>query len=78
MLFRSRYDAEFDEYLLYCGSDDLSQVVIDDLIENGSHISLSGRLVYLAEDETLCSFIAELSLRDNMFGYSLSTLEVGA
>lgn len=75
---RMRYDAEFDEYLLYCGSDDLSQVVIDDLIENGSRISLSGRLVYLAEDETLCSFIAELSLRDNMFGYSLSTLEVGA
>ena len=72
------YDAECDEYRLYCGSDSLSQVVIDETAESNGVIILSGRLVYLAEEETLCSFTAELSLRDNMFGYSLSKLEVGA
>ena len=73
---RIRYDAESDTYRLYCGSDDLSQVVIDECVETTDSISLSGRLVYLAEDETLCSFTAELALCDNMFGYSLTQLSL--
>ena len=73
---RMSYDPEFDEYRLYCGSDDLSQVVIDECVENPAGVSLSGRLVYLAEEETLLSFTAELILRDNMFGYALTALTV--
>ena len=73
---RMRYDAEFDEYHLYCGSDDLSQVVIDDCVENSDSISVSGRLVYLAEEETLLSFTAELAMKDNMFGYALTALAI--
>ena len=73
---RMSYDADFDEYRLYCGSDDLSQVVVDECVENPSGVSLSGRLVYLAEEETLLSFTAELTLQDNMFGYALTELTV--
>ena len=73
---RVSYDAEWDEYRLYCGSDDLSQVVIDEAAECGDSVSLSGRLVYLAEEETLLSFTAELSLQDNMFGYTLTALNI--
>ena len=73
---RMVYDPEFDEFRLYCGSDDLSQVVIDECVENPAGVSLSGRLVYLAEEETLLSFTAELTLHDNMFGYALTELTV--
>ena len=73
---RMRYDAEWDEYLLYCGSDDLSQVVLDEITESSDIVSLSGRLVYLAEEETLLSFTAELVLQDNMLGYSLTELVI--
>ena len=75
---RMIYDAECDEYRLYCGSDGLSQVVIDEAFEQNGAVSLSGRLVYLAEEETLCSFTAKLVMRDNMFGYALSRLEIAA
>ena len=73
---RMRYDAEWDEYLLYCGSDDLSQIVLDEITESSDIVSLSGRLVYLAEEETLLSFTAELVLQDNMLGYSLTELVI--
>ena len=73
---RMSYDSEFDEYHLYCGNDDLSQVVIDECVENPDYVSLSGRLVYLAEEETLLSFTAQLSLQDNMFGYRLTELDI--
>ena len=69
-------DPEFDECRLYCGSDDLSQVVVDECVEHSAGVSLSGRLVYLAEEETLLSFTAELALQDNMFGYALTELTV--
>lgn len=75
---RMSYDPEMDEYRLYCGSDELSQVFIDESAESNGVVSVSGRLVYLAEEETLASFTAELSLRDNMFGYTLSRLTVAA
>lgn len=73
---RMTYDAGLDEYRLYCGSDDLSQVVIDSAEDLGGSVALSGRLVYLAEEETLCSFTAELTVCDNLFGYMLAELQV--
>ena len=73
---RMVYDPDFDEFRLYCGSDDLSQVVIDQCVEYSDAVSVSGRLVYLAEEETLLSFSAELALRDNMFGYTLTQLTI--
>ena len=71
---RITYDAQSDVYRLYCGSDDLAQVVIDECVETSDCASLSGRLVYLAEDETLLSFAADLTVQDNMFGYALTEL----
>ena len=71
---RMTYDAKLDEYRLYGGSDALAQVVIDSTADLDSGVALSGRLVYLAEDETLCSFTAELAVCDNMFGYALTEL----
>ena len=71
---RITYHADCDEYRLYCGSDDLAQVVIDECVETSDCASLSGRLVYLAEDETLLSFAADLTVQDNMFGYALTEL----
>lgn len=73
---RMTYDAMLDEYRLYCGSDDLSQVVIDATANSVGSVELSGRLVYLAEDETLCSFTASLTVCDNLFGYTLTELNV--
>lgn len=73
---RMTYDAMLDEYRLYCGSDDLSQVVIDATANSVGSVELSGRLVYLAEDETLCSFTASLAVCDNLFGYTLTELNV--
>ena len=73
---RMVYDPDFDEFRLYCGSDDLSQVVIDQCVGYSDAVSVSGRLVYLAEEETLLSFSAELALRDNMFGYTLTQLTI--
>lgn len=73
---RMTYDAASDELRLYCGSDDLSQVVIDSSLELNGIVTLTGRLVYLAEDETLSSFTAELAVCDNLFGYMLSELDV--
>ena len=73
---RMTYDAMLDEYRLYCGSDDLSQVVIDATANSVGSVELSGRLVYLAADETLCSFTASLTVCDNLFGYTLTELNV--
>ena len=73
---RMTYDAMLDEYRLYCGSDALSQVVIDSTADSVGSVELAGRLVYLAEDETLCSFTASLTVCDNLFGYTLTELNV--
>ena len=73
---RMTYDAGLDEYRLYCGSDALSQVVIDSTADSVGSVELTGRLVYLAEDETLCSFTASLAVCDNLFGYTLTELNV--
>ena len=73
---RMTYDAGLDEYRLYCGSDALSQVVIDSTADSVGSVELAGRLVYLAEDETLCSFTASLAVCDNLFGYTLAELNV--
>ena len=75
---RMRYEAESDEYRLYCGSDDLSQVFIDEIVPSEDGILLSGRLVYMAEDELLSAFTAELIRVDNMFGYRLARMEVAS
>lgn len=73
---RITYSAASDEYRLYCGSDGLSQVVIDRAIDFGSSVELSGRLVYLAEEENLASFTTKLTVCDNLFGYTLTELNI--
>lgn len=73
---RMIYHVGTDEYRLSCGSDALSQVIIDRTADLGGCVAVSGRLVYLAENETLCSFTAELAMCDNLFGYTLTELNV--
>lgn len=73
---RMDYNADTDEYRLYCGSDDLSEVVITNVCDLGDRIAVSGKLMFLAEETELASFTATLAVADNLFGYTLVGLDV--
>lgn len=73
---RMTYDPASDEYYLYCGSDGLSQVVITRTEDLPGAVSVSGKLMFLAEDMELASFTATLALADNLFGYTLTEMNV--
>jgi hypothetical protein len=73
---RITYHADCDEYRLYCGSDDLSEVVITNIRDLGSALAVSGKLMFVAEEMELASFSATLSVSDNLFGYTLTGLDV--
>ena len=73
---RITYNAESDEYRLYCGSDDLSEVVITNTRDLGGTMAVSGKLMFLAEEIELASFTASLAVADNLFGYTLVSLDV--
>ena len=73
---RMTYDPGCDEYRLYCGSDDLSEVRFLETENTGSTVVVTGSLVYLAENLELARFTAVLELSDTMFGYTLTELKV--
>lgn len=73
---RMTYDPASDEYYLYCGSDGLSQVVITRTEDLPGAVAVSGKLMFLAEDMELASFTATLALADNLFGYTLTEMNV--
>ena len=67
---RMTYDSEADSYHVVCGSDDLAEVRVDSATPD----TLSGALVYVAEDEVLSSFTADLHPADNLFGFAITGL----
>jgi len=73
---RITYNADTDEYLLYCGSDALSEVVITNTRDLGGMMAVSGKLMFLAEETELAAFTATLAVADNLFGYTLVSLDV--
>lgn len=73
---RITYQADCDEYRLYCGSDDLSEVVITNVHDLGDALAVSGKLMFVAEELELASFSATLAVSDNLFGYTLVGLDV--
>ena len=73
---RITYQSDLDEYRLYCGSDDLSEVIITNTRDLGHGFAVSGKLMFVAEEMELASFTATLAVADNLFGYTLIGLDV--
>ena len=73
---RITYSADRDEYRLFCGSDDLAEVVITNTRDLGGTLAVSGKLIFLAENTELACFSATLAEADNLFGYTLIGLDV--
>lgn len=69
---RLTYDADSDCYLVACGSDALCELKLD-ADEGGT---TTGALVYLVDGTDLVFFHASLVPQDNMFGCSLTALEL--
>ena len=74
---RMVYDPEIDSYLVTCGSDSLAQIQVEQQETRDGALHLSGALVYLVDGSELAQFQAVLAPRDNMFGYTVSQLEIG-
>ena len=70
---RITYDASSDSYEVVCGTNDQARFEIRDTQDNGSSLTLSGALVYLADGSDLAQFEATLQPRDNMFGYAITS-----
>ena len=73
---RMTYRSEIDSYRLVCGNDSLAQIQLDSSQREGSGLVLTGSLVYEVEDTSLVRFQAVLQPRDNMFGYTITSLEL--
>ena len=73
---RMVYDSEIDSYLVTCGSDSLAQIQVEEQSYQDGALHLSGALVYLVDGSRLTGFRAVLTPRDNMFGYTLTRLEL--
>ena len=73
---RMVYDPEIDSYLVTCGSDSLSQIQVENVERTGQVLHLSGALVYLVDGSALARFQAVFTPQDNMFGYTISHLEI--
>ena len=73
---RMVYDPEIDSYLVTCGSDSLAQIQVEEQSYQDGALHLSGALVYLVDGSRLTGFRAVLTPRDNMFGYTLTRLEL--
>lgn len=71
------YDPEIDGYLVTCGSDSLAEVRLTGSRQTGDGaLALEGELVYVVDGSSLAAFQAVLQPRDNMFGYTISALEL--
>lgn len=73
---RMVYDAENDGYRLACGDDGLAQICLDSAADLGDTVEVTGALVYLVDNRDLATFRAVLAEEDNLFGYTLVSLEL--
>lgn len=73
---RMVYDAASDSFLLSCGDDSLAESQLHSVTRENGSLHITGSLVYLVDNSDLVSFQAVLSPRDNMFGYTISSLEL--
>ena len=74
---RMVYDPEIDSYLVTCGSDSLAEIQLTASRQtDGGALVLEGELVYVVDNSSLAQFQATLQPRDNMFGYTISALEL--
>lgn len=74
---RMVYDAEVDSYLVTCGSDTLAEIHLSNSSEAADGtLTLTGTLSYLVDGSDLAQFQATLQPRDNMFGYTITALEL--
>ena len=74
---RMVYDPEIDSYLLTCGSDSLAEIRLSGSSQSaGGALELEGELVYVVDGSSLARFQATLQPRDNMFGYTITALEL--
>jgi len=73
---RITYDAATDCYSLFCGSDGLSEVTLTTVPASDGSLLVSGKLIFIPEELELASFTAVLTAADNLFGYTLTALDV--
>ena len=74
---RMVYDPEIDSYLITCGNDSLAEIRLTSSRQTGDGaLVLEGELVYVVDNSSLAGFQATLLPRDNMFGYTISALEL--
>ena len=74
---RMVYDPEVDGYLVTCGSDSLAEIHLTSSNETDDGVlTLTGTLSYLVDGSDLAQFQATLQPRDNMFGYTITALEL--
>ena len=62
---------------MVCGSDALAQIQVQEVQSTAQGLRLTGALVYVVDNEELAQFQATLQLRDNMFGYAVTSLTLG-
>ena len=70
------YDEASDSYLVTCGENGLSELVLNIASSDSDTLCVNGCLVYLVDGSVLTQFYAELSVQDSMFGYTISALEL--
>lgn len=73
---RITYDPAIDSYQVVCGNNDQAQFQIRTTRDQGSTLYVTGALVYLVNGSDLAQFQATLQLQDNMFGYTITSLNI--
>lgn len=73
---RMRYQKASDSLLLTCGNDSLAEAQLESAVKVNGSLHVTGSLVYLVDGSDLASFQATLAPRDNMFGYTITSLEL--
>ena len=73
---RMTYDARSDSYHVACGNDSLAEVQLGQATQQSGSLLVTGRLVYVVDNSTLTQFQVVLQPRDNMFGYTITAMEL--
>lgn len=73
---RMAYAPEIDSYRLVCGSDTLAQINLESSRAVGNTLEVTGALVYLVDGRDLARFRVVFQPQDNMFGYTITGLEL--
>ena len=73
---RMEFSAEDDAFLVTCGTDSLSEIRATSAVLTGGQRLLTGSLIYLVDGSDLVQFRAVLEPADNMFGFTLSGIEL--